>query len=129
MSFSDYAEGKVLDHVFGKTAFTQPTLYLGVSTADPLDDNSGIAEPVGNGYARVATTGTDWSRAAGVMSNGVEMAFPEATGSQGTLTHFALFDAATAGNQITYGALTVDKAIAAAETLRFPAGNLTFTLD
>jgi len=129
MSFSDYAEGKVLDHVFNKTAYTQPTLYVGVSTADPTEDNSGIAEPSGNAYARVATTGTDWDRTAGVMSNGVAMAFPEATGVWGSLTHFAVFDAATAGNMVIHGALTTAKAIAANETLRFPIGNLTFTLD
>ena len=129
MSFSDYAEGAVLDHVFNKTAYTQPTLYVGVSTADPTDTNAGIAEPVGNAYARVATIGADWSRTAGEMSNGVAMAFPEATGSWGSLTHFAVFDAATAGNMIFHGALTTAKAIAANETLRFPIGNLTFTLD
>jgi hypothetical protein len=129
MSFSNYAEGVVLDHVFGKTVFTQPTLYLAVSTANPLDTNAGIAEPVGNGYARVTTAPANWSRTAGVMSNGVEFAFPEATGSQGTLTHFALFDALTAGNLVAHGALTTPKAIASAETLRFPIGNLTFSLD
>ena len=48
MSFSDYAEGKVLDHVFNLAAFTQPTLYLAVSTAAPTDAGSGAAEPSGN---------------------------------------------------------------------------------
>jgi hypothetical protein len=129
MSFSDYAEGAVLDHVFNKTSYIQPTLYLAVSTANPTDAGTGAAEPVGNAYARVSTIGTDWSRTAAVMSNGVEMAFPEATGSWGTLTHFALYDALTAGNMVVYGALTTAKAIAASETLRFPIGNLTFTLD
>lgn len=129
MSFSDYAEGKVLDHVFGIAAFTQPTLYLAVSTADPTDAGTGAAEPVGNAYARVATVGADWARSVSTVSNDVEMAFPEATGSWGTLTHFALYDASTGGNMIAHGALTTSKAIADAETLRFPIGNLTFALD
>ena len=129
MSFSDYAEGKVLDHVFNLAAFTQPTLYLAVSTADPLEDGTGAAEPVGSGYARVATTAASWSRAVSTVSNAVELAFPQASGPWGTLTYFALYDAASAGNIIAYGILTTAKAIAANETLRFPIENLTFTLD
>ena len=129
MSFSDYAEGKVLDHVFGLAAFTQPTLYLAVSTADPTDAGTGAAEPSGNGYARVATAPADWTRTDNVVENANELAFPEATGSWGTLTHFAVYDASSGGNLIIHGTLTTAKAIAANETLRFPAGNLTFTLD
>lgn len=129
MSFSDYAEGKVLDHVFSLAAFTQPTLYLAVSTANPTDAGSGAAEPSGNGYARVTTSAASWSRTGNIVENAAELAFPEATGSWGTLTHFALYDASTGGNLIIHGTLTTSKAIAANETLRFPAGNLTFTLD
>jgi hypothetical protein len=129
MSFSDDAEAKVLDHVFGLATYTQPTLYVGVSTADPGEDGATLAEPSGNAYARVATTAASWERTAAEVSNAAQLAFPEATGAWGSLTHFAVFDAATAGNIVFYGALTTAKAIAANETLRFPIGNLTFTLD
>lgn len=129
MSFSDYAEGKVLDHVFGLGAYTVPTLYVAVSTADPLDSGANAAEPVGNGYTRITTAPSDWSRTADQVSNANQLAFPEATGTWGTLTHFMVYDAATGGNMVFHGALTTSKAIAANETLRFPAGNLTFTLD
>lgn len=129
MSLSNYAEGAILDHIFGGTAFTQPTLYLAVSTADPTDDGSGAAEPSGNAYARVATVAGDWSRTDNVTENANQLAFPEATGSWGTLTHFMVYDAASGGNMIFHGALDVAKAITTNETLRFPAGNLTFTAD
>jgi len=129
MSFSNDAEAKVLNHVFGIATYTQPTLYLGVSTADPTETGSGLAEPAGNAYARVTTASTDWQLTGSTIDNQNELAFPEATGSWGTLTHFALFDALTGGNIVAYGSLTASKAIAANETLRFPAGNLTFTLD
>jgi hypothetical protein len=95
MSASDYTENKILDHLTGKTSFTKPTTYVGLSTADPTDDASGLAEPSGNGYARVETSGSDWDAAAsGATANAAEITFPEATGSWGTVTHFALFDAA-----------------------------------
>lgn len=129
MSFSDYAEGKVLDHVFGLASFTQPTLYLAVSTADPTDAGAGAAEPSGNGYARVATAPADWTRTDNVVENANQLSLPEATGSWGTITHFALYDALTGGNMVIHGSLSTAKVIAANETLRFPAGNLTFTLD
>ena len=129
MSFSDYAEGKVLDHVFNLASFTQPTLYLVVSTSNPTDAGSGAAEPSGNGYTRVVTSAASWARTGNVVSNDAELAFPEATGSWGVLTHFALYDASSGGNLIIHGTLTTPKAIAANETLRFPIGNLTFTLD
>lgn len=129
-SFSDYAEGAILDHLFSLSAgYAQPTIYLAVSTADPTDTGGGTAEPSGNGYARVATAASDWSRTGNVVDNANELSFPEATGSWGTLTHFALYDAATGGNMIAHAAMDTSKAIAANETLRFPAGNITFTLD
>ena len=129
MSFSDYAEGGVLDHVFGLAALPQPTLYLGVSTTDPADTGVGASEPVGNGYARIATVAVDWERSGNVVTNANELSFPEATGAWGTLAHFVLYDAVTGGNVFIYGALTTPKTIASEETLRFPVGNLTFTLD
>jgi len=130
MTFADYLENKVLDHILGKTAYTMPTVYVGLSTADPLDDASGLAEPLGGGYARVATTGATWNAAAvGSASNAAAITFPQATASWGTVTHFALFDAATAGNMIASGALTVSKAIGNGDTAKFDIGQLTTTLD
>jgi hypothetical protein len=129
MSFSDDAEAKVLDHVFGLATYTTPTLYLGVSTSDPTETGGGLSEPVGNGYARIATDPADWERFVNVVDNANELTFAEATGSWGTITHFALYDAASAGNLVIYGALTTARSISAATTLRFPATNLTFTLD
>ena len=52
-SIADYLENELSDHVMGVGAYTPPaTVYLGLSTADPTDDASGLAEPSGNGYAR-----------------------------------------------------------------------------
>ena len=128
-SLSDYGEGAILDHLFGIAAMAQPTLYIAVSTADPTDAGTGVAEPLGNGYARIATASSDWQRTDNVVDNVNELSFPEATGSWGTLTHIAIFDAASGGNMIAHAALGTSKAIAANETLRFPVGNITFSMD
>jgi len=128
-SFGDFWEDEVLDHLFGKGSYTPPTIYVALSTADPTDDASGIAEPSGNGYARVATAGSDWDAASGgALANAEAITFPTASGSWGTITHFALFDAATAGNMLAHGELGASQAITLNEIPRFPAGDIDVTL-
>jgi len=129
-SFADYTENKVLELIVGKTAFSTPTAYIAASTADPTDAGSGIAEPIGNGYARVSTSGIDWNNASnGSITNANSFSFPEATGSWGTITHLAIYDAASGGNMLAHGALDLAQTIAAGEVLRVPAGSFTITLD
>lgn len=128
--FSDYWENKILDHIFGKGSYTPPTIYVGLSTADPTDSGSGLAEPSGNGYARVQTSASDWNAASnGSLDNAGNITFTQATGHWGTITHFALFDAASAGNMLAFGALSQSKSINESETTRFEAGDLQISLD
>jgi len=131
-SFGNYLEDKLLDHVVGKTSFTMPTCYVGLSTADPTDDASGNAEPA-DGYARVATDGDDWNASSGgSISNAEDITFPEASGDWGTITHFALWDAATVGNMLAHGALASSKHIESGEIAKFAGGtpgDLVLTLD
>jgi hypothetical protein len=129
-SFNDYTENKVLDHITGKTSFTKPTAYVGLSTADPTDDASGLAEPSGNGYARVTTAGADWDAAAsGATANATSLEFPEASGAWGTITHFALFDAVSGGNMLAHAALDASRVVTSGITPRFSIGELDITLD
>ena len=50
---SSYLEDLIADWLRGTNFPSVPTLRLGLSTADPTDDGSGIAEP-GGSYARQA---------------------------------------------------------------------------
>jgi hypothetical protein len=128
--FADYWENEILDHVFGKGSYTPPTIHVALSTADPLDNASGLAEPTGNGYARVQTSASDWNAAyGGSLDNAADVTFPEATGNWGTVTHFALFDAASGGNMLAHGALGQSKAIGSGDTAKFAAGDLDVGLD
>ena len=128
--FSDYWENKILDHIFGKGSYTPPTIYVGLSTADPTDDGSGLSEPSGNGYARVQTSASDWNAASnGSLDNAGNITFAQASGNWGTITHFALFDATTAGNMLAYGVLSQSKSISESDTARFQAGDLRISLD
>jgi hypothetical protein len=130
-SASDFWENEILDHLFGKGVYNPPTIYVALSTADPLDDASGMAEPSGNGYARVTTSGSDWNAASsGAIDNATAITFPTANGGAwGTITHFALYDASSGGNMLAHGALSASQAVADTETPKFAAGALDVTLD
>ena len=130
MSFANFWENEILDHLFGKGVYNPPTIHVGVSTANPLDDASGLAEPSGGSYARVATAGGDWNAAvSGLIDNLNDVTFPGATGSWGTITYFVLFDAASAGNVLGYGLLSSSVLIESGNTLKFAAGDLDINLD
>ena len=130
-SFANYWENEILDHLFMKGAYTAlANIWVGLSTAVPLDDASGLAEPVGDNYSRVSTAGADWDTASGgALDNANAVTFPEASGNWGTITHFALFDASTAGNMLAHGSLAVSKSIISGDTPNFAAGVLDVTLD
>lgn len=129
-NFGDYLANEILDHIFGKGAYTPPTIYVALSTAAPGDDGSTIAEPSGGSYARKSTSGSDWAAAsARALSNAAALEFAEATGSWGTITHFALYDAASGGNFLGWGALGTSKAIASGDTARFAIGDLDVELS
>jgi hypothetical protein len=129
-SFSNYWEEKIRNHIFGKGNYAPPTIYVALSTADPLDNASGCIEPVGNAYSRVETSVSDWNTATdGSLDNANDILFPKATGSWGTITHFALFDSSTGGNMLAHGALNQPKAVDNSFITTFDAGDLNISLD
>jgi len=126
MSFSNFLETEVLDHVFGGNAYTAPgTLYTVLYTSAPSDTGGGT-ELSGSGYARQATA---FTVSGDTASNTSAEEWATATGSWGTITHVGVFDAATSGNLLAYGALTASKTIATGDVFRIPAGDLDITLD
>lgn len=133
-SLSDWAENKVAELLVGKTAFATPTVYVALCTAEPGESNSGaaISEVANsNNYARVETAGSDWEAAsAGHTQNANVVTFPQASGSWGTVTHFALMTSGVWGEgfMIGWGDLTVPKAIESGDTPSFAAGSLDFTI-
>ena len=99
--------------------------YLGLFTAAPSDTGGGT-EVAGSGYAREAVT---FTVSGDTASNNAAIEFATATGSWGTITHIAVFDASTSGNMVCYAALSASKTIETGDVLRVPAGDLDVTLD
>lgn len=119
---STFLANELLDHVFNAAYTPAATVYLGLSTANPTDDGSGLAEPSGNAYARQAITfGAAASRR---VTQSATVTFPQATGAWGTITHWAIFDAASGGNMLAHGALAASKSVVTGNTPSVAAGEV-----
>jgi len=126
MSFTNFLETEILDHVFGGAAYTAPsTHYLALYTATPGETGGGT-ELSGNAYARQTIAFTTTGN---TTSNSSAIEFPTATASWGSITHVGVFDALTSGNLMAYSALTTAKTIDSGDVIRIPLGDLDITLD
>lgn len=143
-AMTDYLENKLIDQLFRGQAYAFPaTLHIGLLTAAPSDSAPGT-EVTGGAYARVAVTGSlaNWagtqaaastvasSGTSGTTSNNNAITFPAPTANWGSVTHFAIYDAAAAGNMLVWGALTAAKTVNNGDAApSFAPAALTFQVD
>lgn len=126
MSLTNHGENLLLNWLLTANAAVRPTSwFIGLSTADPTEDGSGLAEPADPAYDRLAVAFTVTDDTA---ENSGTLEFAEATVSWGSITHYALFDAASGGNMIAHGSLTVAKNISAGDVARFIPGSIVMTM-
>lgn len=126
MAKTNYLEEALLDHVLNNVAYTSPTtVYVGLFSTATADDGTGT-ELTGNAYARQSVSFGAAAQNAGPaeVSNDVEILFPEATGAWSQATHFAIFDAVTAGNMLYHGALDTARTAGVGDQIRFQVGTL-----
>jgi hypothetical protein len=131
-SFSNFLENALLNRVFNGAALSLPsTLYIGLFTAAPTDAGGGT-EVSGNNYSRLAvpadTTNFPTSTS-GSVQNALTLTFAIPSGNWGTVTHIGIFDAATAGNLLVWGALSSPRVITSSADVRLNQNQLTITLD
>lgn len=135
----------MVDWVAGQTVTAPAAWYVGLSTAQPADDGSGIAEPaIGTGaYARSTSIGTTASRwtaapnpsndANAVSAANVAIAFPASSAAWSTtstnLPYWFLSDSTTSVTEANYigrGNVTNPTNVnASGITLTFAIGALT----
>lgn len=137
-AISDYAESALLQEIFNGTNFVPPDTWVSLYTTDPTDADTGT-EVSGGSYARVrvyaqAGGSPDWNTAVvdGIgylVDNSDDVTFPTATASWGTVTHFGIHDAVTAGNLLFHGSLTSSKTVGDGDTFKFPVGDLNLRLE
>jgi len=140
---SDYLENKLIDHLFRTGTFTKPSgLYVALLTAAPSDVGGGT-EVTGGSYARVnlAPLDTNWkatqggtsgvsSGTGGLTSNATAITYPAPTANWGTITHFAIYDAASGGNLLIWDALTAARTVLSGDPApAFAVDALTITIS
>lgn len=124
---SDHAENLVANWLMTDEAVTRPTgWHLALFTSAPNDAGGGI-EVTGGGYSRAAVT-MGAALSAGSTSNAAPVVF-QAAGDWGTITHAAIFDAATAGNMLWHGQMIEPKGILNGDSLTFAAGALILSIS
>lgn len=124
-ALSNYAENAVGNLLLRGVAFTAPaTVYLALFTADPGEAGN-AGEVTGGSYARQAITfGIPTN---GVFSNDARVYFDDMPAA--TVTHWAIYDAATAGNMLYHGAWGTARTYTAGDTATVISGQLTITHD
>ena len=123
--FSNYLETKVLEHVFGGSAYTAPTtLYVALFTAAPSDTGGGT-EVSGGAYARQTAA---FTVSGDTASNTAAIEYATATADYGTVVAMGVYDALTSGNSLAYGTLTTSKTVSNGDVFRFNASAIDITL-
>lgn len=130
-------DNKIMDHVHGKTSFTMPQLFIGLSSTTPTIAGVFTEPTIGTGgYARIVTTGASWNASAsGAAANAAALAFPASsaawTSGASALTHVCYFDSATltgATNLVMFAPMTPTVTVnAAGVTVNFAIGALSDT--
>jgi hypothetical protein len=146
-ALSDYAENKILDALLRGQAFPAiANVYIALLTTNDNDaDSSKVEVPINasTNYARAAVAATlaNWKSTqgdatastgnTGQTSNANTVTFnAPGTTAWGSITGFAVYDAATGGNLLFYGSLGTAKTVNANDPApSFAAGSLTFQID
>jgi hypothetical protein len=122
----------LLNLVLGTSGLLPATVYIGLLTAQPNSNGTGVTEPSGFGYARVAVANnaTEWPNAVGrVKVHANNITFPAAAGGNwGTIVWAGVFDAAVAGNLRAAAALSVARVINDTDQFRFLAASSPFQI-
>ena len=127
MSFSNYLETEILDHVFAGAAYTAPsTKYLALFTAVADGEAGSVTEVSGGGYARQTVA---FTTSGNTTSNNAAVEFPTATANYGTVTHVGVYDASSSGNLMADASLSSSKTIETGDVFRVPSGDLDITLN
>lgn len=104
--------------------------YIGLSSTAPDVSGTNVTEPStsGTGYARVQLTDLN-EPSDGKVTNKNIISFPSSTTAWGTMTHYVIYDAASGGNLLMYGNLSVSRNIESDTILSISAGELEMTVS
>ena len=137
MSFTDYLEGKGLNHVFSGNAYPSPSaLYVALFKGTPGEAGGGTEVSAFN-YARQSVDMTVSGTGPTEATNDSVIAWPAALGPFGRVTHAGVYDALSGGNLLAWATLTdpsdfsteQSHDIQQTDIFKIEAGNLKIRLD
>ena len=134
--FTNYLEDKVINHLFGGTAYTVNfTWYCGLLTAVPSDSGAGT-EVSGGSYARQSLAWTITGSGTAQAATSAALTFPTATADWGNIQWAGVYDALTGGNLVAFEVLTKadfstanPKVVNTGDIFKIDTGNLKIQLD
>ena len=116
--FSDAGAHAALDAVF-----TTSGTYLALFTAAPTNSGGGTeVSTSGTAYARQAISFS--AAAARLKTSSATVTFPVATAGFGTVTHWGIFSAVTAGTMYAWGSFTSSQTVNTGNQLTVPSGDI-----
>ena len=136
-NITTYAANKIQDHMLGTAEYTFPaTVYLALYKASPTIAGTQTNEVSGATATAYARQAVDFDAAvAGACDNTSQITFTEAAAGDdwGTISHWAIMDALTAGNMLGFGEFTKAPAdphmhITAGMQYVIPAGALDMSI-
>ncbi len=126
MSYTDYLEDEIQDHIHGNGSFSAPAgQYLALFSVTPSDAGGGT-ELSGNGYARQSIT--FGASSGGVASNTNTVTFTASGGDWSAAVSAAVMDASSGGNMLEWNAIT-SVTVTDGSSLEYGAGDIDSTLS
>lgn len=126
MALSTYLANKVLDHTYLGAAFTQPSeVYVQLHTGDPTAaGTSNVASETTRIEVSSFAAASNKSKASSAQ---VQWTNIDAGGTSEVISHISLWDAATSGNCLDYGALASNVTVSEGGTLTFASGDIAIS--
>ena len=141
---TNYLERRLLHFIFknNSLSFNTPgdNIYVGLATAVSAAETGSVTEANFTNYQRVQVKPTAVGSVGGwtmigsdstdtqTATNQNNIEFAASGGTNNTITHVIIADAASSGNILFVGALDVQKVIETGDIFRINAGNLTIEL-
>lgn len=135
---TNYLERRLLHFLFknNSLSFSSPgdSIYVGLATAVSAAETGSLTEATFTNYARQQVAAADWTTIGAdstdtqTAKNTNAISFPASGGTNNTITHVFIADAATSGNILFVGALDASKTIESGDIFRINATNLTIEL-
>ena len=135
---TNYLERGLLHYIFKNDSLTFNTpgdsIYVGLATAVSAAETGSLTDATFTNYARQQVPASGWTTIGAdstdtqTAKNTAAISFPASGGTNNTITHVFIADAASSGNILFVGALDASKTIESGDIFRINATNLTIEL-